>query len=76
MKNGQKTLIYDGKWKKTITDLPDEGVYTYTVIPRYSNQNSTFYGAEYTFPPIKISNDNNSPQVKIPNLIDEDWYNY
>ncbi len=73
-KNGQIEKIYDGKWKELITDTPEEGVYTYSIIPYFDNDINKYYGKEIIFPPIKISNKNNNDSIKIPDITQKDWF--
>ena len=68
-------MVYDGKWIKTIKDHPNEGNYIYTVTPYFSNDENRIYGKEIPLPPISINNDNSSPQVKIPDIAEKDWFN-
>lgn len=72
--NGKNTVIYDGKWQKTINDRPDEGYYVYTVTPYYKDGEIKIYGKEITLPPVNLNKNNSSPQVKIPDIVNEDWF--
>ncbi len=74
-KNDKFEVVYDGKWIKTIKDHPNEGNYIYTVTPYFSNDENRIYGKEIPLPPISINNDNSSPQVKIPDIAEKDWFN-
>ena len=74
-KNGQTETIYDGKWQQTVTDTPSEGIYTYSVIPYYDSGEKKFYGKEITLSPVNNSTGTGDPQVKIPDLINKDWFN-
>lgn len=74
-KNGQTETIYDGKWQQTVTDTPSEGIYTYSVIPYYDSGEEKFYGKEITLSPVNNSTGMGDPQVKIPDLINKDWFN-
>ena len=73
--NGKKEVIYDGKWKKSISDSPSEGSYVYTVIPYYNCAGNKIFGSEIVLPPVNLSKDNKEPQVKIPDIAKKDWYN-
>lgn len=72
--NGNFTTIYDGKWKETISDEPEAGVYSYTVTPYFISGNEKKYGKEITLPPVSIGTSGNSPQVKIPDIVNKNWY--
>lgn len=74
-KNGQIETIYDGKWQPTVTDTPSEGIYTYSVIPYYDSGKEKFFGKEIPLAPVNISAGTGDPQVKIPDLINKDWFN-
>ncbi|MDE6001640.1 MAG: hypothetical protein K2G96_04920, partial [Clostridia bacterium] len=58
-----------------ITDSPSEGYYTYTVTPYYKDGSEIYYGKEITLPSVNLSNGNDSPQIKIPDIAYKDWYN-
>ena len=75
VENGKETVIYDGKWKETITDTPTEGYYTYTVTPYYFTTEKKYIGKEITLPTVSILNNSKSPQNKRPDIIHKDWYN-
>lgn len=75
VKNNKINTIYDGKWKEVISDCPDEGTYQYTVTPYYLCGNNRYYGDEIILPKIYIGKKNSSPQVKIPKIVDDEWYN-
>lgn len=75
-KNGKIEEIYDGKWKNEIWDTPEDGVYIYTVTPYYFDGKEKHFGQEVTLPSVIISNTSTTPQVKIPEIINKDWYNY
>ena len=72
---GKNEVIYDGKWQKTISDSPKEGSYIYTVIPYFNSDGKRIFGKEIVLPPVNLSKDNNNPQVKIPDIAKNDWYN-
>ncbi len=74
-KNNKSTIIYDGKWKEVISDRPEEGSYVYSVIPYYNDGKTTFSGKEIVLTPISLSKTGSSPQIKIPDIAHEDWYN-
>lgn len=74
-KNDKTDIVYDGKWQQTISDCPPEGCYTYTVIPYYENANGKFIGNEVVLPSVNLSKNNQSPQIKIPDIAQKDWYN-
>lgn len=74
-KNGAFETIYDGNWQEIITDTPPEGYYTYTVIPYYKNGQDIFWGKEIILPPVNLSGNSQSPQIKIPDIAYKDWYN-
>lgn len=74
-KSNSTTVIYDGSWQQIISDNPNvEGVYTYTITPYYTYNNSKFYGNEIILPQINISTNANK-RTKIPEIIYGDWYN-
>ena len=75
-KNGKNEVIFDDKWKNAITDNPGEGVYTYSVTPYYFDGNKKYFGQKITLPTINISKGNKTPQVKIPEIVNKDWYNF
>ncbi|MDE7265111.1 MAG: hypothetical protein K2N52_02420, partial [Clostridia bacterium] len=74
-KNGKNEVIYDGKWQEIITDLPEEGSYSYSVTPYYSDGKNVYMGKEINLKPVYLSNSKESPQIKIPNITQKDWYN-
>ncbi len=74
-KNDHFDIIYDGKWQKSIQDKPDSGSYTYTVTPYYTDGKIKKIGKEITLPNVNFNCDSSSPQVKIPDIADKDWYN-
>lgn len=75
--NGNKNeVIFNNKWKSEIIDNPEEGVYVYTVTPYYFDGNKKYYGQKITLPTVIITNDNKTSQIKIPDIINKDWYNY
>lgn len=74
--SGKNEVVYDDKWQNIITDTPAEGVYTYTVTPYYFAENIKHYGQEITLPPVIISKNSKTPQIKIPDIVYKDWYNY
>ena len=71
----QDSVIYDGKWKKIISDIPPEGEYIYSVTPYFLNGENKIYGKEIILPAISLTKNGNSPQIKIPDLVNKDWYN-
>ena len=71
---GKNTTIYDGSWQKVITDTPEEGIYTYTVIPYFVSENKKIYGQEITLPAVNLVKESTSPQVKIPDIAKGNWY--
>ncbi|MDE5667332.1 MAG: hypothetical protein K2I29_03735, partial [Clostridia bacterium] len=73
--NGHFEVIYDGKWQETISDTPDDGCYVYSVTPYYFDGENKIYGKEISLPPINVNGTGTSPQVKIPNLVNDEWYN-
>lgn len=73
--NGHFEVIYDGKWQETISDTPDNGCYVYSVTPYYFDGENKIYGKEISLPPINVNSTGTSPQVKIPNLVNDEWYN-
>ncbi|MCH5146961.1 MAG: transglycosylase domain-containing protein [Clostridiales bacterium] len=75
-KNGKNEVIFDDKWENKITDNPSEGVYTYTVTPYYFDGNKKHFGQKITLPTVNISKGGKTPQVKIPEIINKDWFNY
>ncbi|MDE7082656.1 MAG: transglycosylase domain-containing protein [Clostridia bacterium] len=72
--NGQNEVIFDGNWQETIKDTPSEGCYEYTVTPYYFDGQNKIYGKEISLPPVNVKKDNTSPQVKIPDIAKDDWY--
>lgn len=75
VKNGKTDIIYDGKWQKTITDTPQEGVYIYSVMPYYSDGNKRYFGKEIVLPSVNIGNNSDKPQIEIPDIVNKDWFN-
>ena len=75
-KNGKNEVIFDDKWENKITDNPSEGVYTYTVTPYYFDGSKKYFGKKITLPSVNISKLSKPPQVKIPEIINKDWFNY
>ena len=73
--NGKNEVIYDGKWQASISDRPKEGSYIYTVTPYFVSDGKKILGKEIILPPVNLSKENNSPQVKIPDIAKKDWYN-
>lgn len=73
--NGKNTVIFDGKWKNSITDYPECGIYTYTVLPYYNDGKNKFLGEEIILGNVKIGKDNENPQIKIPDIARSEWYN-
>lgn len=73
--DGKNNVIYDGKWQKIIYDCPQEGSYIYSVTPYYIYNGKKIYGQKIELPPVYLSNDNQNPQVKIPDIAQKDWYN-
>lgn len=74
-KNDGFETIYDGKWKEIITDTPNNGCYTYTVTPYFKNNGKKFMGKTITLPSVNLKTENTPPQVKIPSIVDKDWFN-
>ncbi len=74
-KNDSFEVIYDGNWKKTVADSPNEGYYVYTVTPYFVSGENKIYGKEISLPPVSVNKNGGSPQVKIPDIANEDWYN-
>lgn len=74
-KNSENEIIYDGKWKEIISDSPPEGIYTYTVTPYYDDGNTKYFGKEITLPSVNLEKSGSDPQVKIPNIVFDDWFN-
>ena len=72
-KNGIKTIVYDGIWKNTITDSPNEGQYTYTVTPYFKSGEKVYLGKEIELPAVNIGN-SNSIQEKVPDIVNKNWY--
>ena len=58
-------IIYDGPWTEKIYDTPDDGIYTYTVIPYYDNGREIYGGTPVTLPAVNV-NGKGSPQKIIP----------
>lgn len=74
-KNGKTKEIYNGKWKNVISDSPEDGFYTYTVTPYFESDDGKFFGQEITLPSVNLSKDGQSPQIKIPDIVQKDWFN-
>ena len=72
-KNGINTTIYDGMWKNTITDTPNEGQYIYTVTPYFKSGDNTYFGKEIILPTVNIGQ-SNSIQNEVPDIIHKNWY--
>ena len=72
-KNGIRNTIYDGIWKNTIIDSPEEGQYTYTVTPYYKCGERTFFGKEIELTTVNIGQ-SNSIQDKVPDIVYKNWY--
>jgi len=72
--SGKTVTIYDGDWKKIITDEPEEGLYVYTVTPYFLNGDKKIYGQEITLPAVNLVKENTPPQVKIPDIAKGNWY--
>ena len=72
--NGKNKLIYDGKWQNCIKDTPAEGCYEYSVTPYYFDGENKIYGKEISLPPVNVNKDTTSPQVKIPDIANGEWY--
>lgn len=68
-------VIYDGKWVNSIIDTPKDGNYIYTVTPYFKDGENKISGKEISLPAVNIGSDKNSPQVKIPDIAKDDWYN-
>lgn len=73
--NGNFETIYDGKWKEAITDTPESGYYTYTVTPYFENSGKRYLGKEIVLPSVNLTIENEAPQVKIPDIVNRDWFN-
>lgn len=74
-KNDDFEVVYDGNWKNTVTDTPEEGYFVYTVTPYFMSGENKIYGKEISLPPVSVNKNGNSPQVKIPGIASGDWYN-
>ena len=74
-KNGKNEVIYDGKWQEVITDSPEEGTYNYSITPYYNDGKNVYTGKEINLTPVCLSKNNDSPQIKIPDIAHKDWYN-
>ncbi|MDE7330413.1 MAG: hypothetical protein K2N30_04950, partial [Clostridia bacterium] len=74
-KNSNFEVIYDGNWKESISDEPESGLYTYTVTPYFLNGENKIFGKEITLPNVNVSTNGNSPQIKIPDIAEKDWFN-
>lgn len=75
VENGKKVAIYDGAWKDVILDTPKDGYYTYTVVPYYVYGDKKIFGDETEIARISFKVSSDSPQVKIPDIVDKDWFN-
>ena len=47
----------------------------YTVTPYFKDGENKISGKEISLPAVNIGSDKNSPQVKIPDIAKDDWYN-
>lgn len=74
-KNGIFTEIYNGKWKETISDSPPNGYYIYTVTPYFESNGIKYFGNTIVLPSVNLNQKNQTPQVKIPDIAKEDWFN-
>ena len=72
-KNGETDTIYDGPWKETITDVPIDGQYTYSVTPYFKDGLKIYYGSEIMLPTVKIG-ESGSIQDKLPDIAHKNWY--
>ena len=72
--NKNSDIIYDGKWQNCIKDEPSDGSYVYSVTPYYFDGENKIYGKEISLPPTNINKNNSSPQVKIPDIAKDNWY--
>lgn len=70
--NGKTITIYDGKWKNKITDMPEKGIYTYTVTPYYDDGNRKFYGKTISLPSVNLTDEKYEP---LPDIVNRDWFN-
>lgn len=75
IQNDQNTVIYDGKWKNSIIDIPENGIYSYSVTPYYFDGINKHFGQEIILPSVNVNKNKGSPQVKIPDIAKDDWYN-
>jgi penicillin-binding protein 2A len=66
-------IIYDGKWKNSVEDLPECGHYIYSVTPYYSDGDNKFFGEPIYLSDVYIGENN---QQKIPDIAYKDWYNF
>lgn len=73
--DGKNEVIYNDKWQNEISDVPPEGVNVYTVCPYYFDGINKHWGEEIVLPSICILTGGNKPQIKIPDIANEDWYN-
>lgn len=73
--NNKETKIYDGIWREHIHDNPNEGFYTYKVVPYYEFEGKKYVGKEILLPTVSISNSSLSPQTRQPDIVKKDWYN-
>lgn len=74
-KNNDFTEIYNGKWQSTICDSPENGYYTYSVTPYFESDGVKHFGKTILLPPVNLNQKNQAPQVKIPDIANEDWFN-
>lgn len=68
-----KTLIYDGKWKEKIEDIPKDGSYLYSVVPYYDDGKNKYYGDEIILPQVNIFAEKIT--TKLPGITKRDWCN-
>lgn len=73
--NDKFEVIYDGKWKESILDEPNNGYYTYTVTPYYINGEEKIFGKEISLPTVSVNNSKSSLDIKIPDIVNKDWTN-
>lgn len=73
--NGNFEVIFDGKWQKNIYDRPQEGIYTYSVTPYFESEDKKIYGNEISLPQVNLNSGEKSPQIKIPDIVQKDWFN-
>lgn len=67
------TVIYDGKWTKTIIDEPTDGDYEYSVTPYYCDDGKVYCGKEIKLPRVIIKRE--KLQEKVPDIVYKDWFN-